>query len=78
MDTHCRDMPIPRATRATGSPSSITRNTIPKRPKGDDLALPCIPEDLLPCYRVLSLPITPGGLHLCNNQTVTNVLAKYI
>ena len=25
----------------------------------------------------ISLPITPGGLHLCNNQTVTNVLAKY-
>ena len=33
-----------QATRATGSPSSITLNTIPKRPKGDDRALPCIPK----------------------------------
>ena len=53
------------------------RNAIPKRPEGDDLALPCIPEGFLPCYRVLSLPITPGCLHLCNNQTVANVLANY-
>jgi len=55
---------------------SITRNTILKGTKGDDLALPCIPETSSRCYRVLFAPYTRGSSPM-QQPYCRHVPAKY-